>query len=360
VRNQPTIINAPTFPNGMFTPDGGNSLTAAIASEFTTELLVSKQHAHQKLKRKVHQGNPALSIAQNSKGWMDMAGNDILISGNKYDSKSGTRLKAMDSKIIDYGYTSITSSQANFDAFVNRLQRVYRYLVNLQAAQGGGEWDGVLVMRKDLWEVLSERWPIAQYQRMLAQVAAYTNLRANVDVRQLSDAMYTMRQARQLPLDGDVLQIVLDDGMNEEGDEDSASIGPNEFASAVEFVPLRSLGRPMTYITPVRWDAQTITQVMNFGSGMARSSHFVSDGGTILWTMSANRGCIEFDWWISGFYCMHTPQWAARIDKIKYSVDYHLPDSYSDSSYFVGGEGRRVNSSIGYYDEDGTLTKLPF
>ncbi|MDX2140302.1 MAG: hypothetical protein SF123_19605 [Chloroflexota bacterium] len=344
------ILNPPNFGGTLFSQGGqGNEL---IASELSKGLYASKFAALQRLNTVIWQGNPTLS--QSSTGWKDIVGFDQFIGTGKVDSVDGTPLPILDSLIYDWNYQDADSTIA---ALEQRIVHMFMHLQDKQRRQGGGEWDGFIAMRPDLWKILCYKWPVVQYQKILDGLAGFSAARGVVDPKELTEVRINMYNNRVLPIEGQLVPVQLDEFIVEEDNGDKpGQIAADYFASDIYFIPLTALNGalPVTYIVPISWDSQVVNEVLNMANGMARSQLFISDGGRALWTFSGNRGSLEFDWWISFFLVMHTPQWAGQLRNVKYKPVYHALDADSAGSFWASQQGRSAESTIYYYDEGGT------
>lgn len=291
--------------------------------------------------QEVFVANPASNSGQAKR----FTGLDLLINvNNKVDADTSNVCTAANSDIKNFGFDLVSGNGRDI---VQYLEMMYTFLNFNSIRSGLGVWDGVIVMRPELFEEIVKVFPVRAYNEMLAQIAAYANGRVNIDGRQALDFRNELLTQQYLPLKGRRINVVLDDGIFEDDVTTHHELAMGQYASDIYFVPLRAGGVPVTYWKMFNFanDLQnTLVQMLNV------SETFVTDGGFFAWDFNFKNGCLDWTTTVRPRLTMRTTWLAGRIQHVAYAPLQHVRSYDPDSGYFVDG-GRTNTPEHPFYSE---------
>mgnify|MGYP001357046008 CR=1 FL=1 len=276
------------------------------------------------------QGDPSNNTAGG--GYKEFPGLDSQIATGQVDAETGVAINAADSYIRDFGYNDVSGSDADI---VLALSAMEAYLVNKAQRTGLSPVTWKVVMRPELWHVISTIWP-CRYMTDRCGNAAGTPLVVINDNTAVQERD-AMRNGQYIFINGTRYDVVTDDGMYEKDHvTTAASIPAGEFASSIAFVPMTITGGfPVTY-----WEYKSYTGVptqispMREGAQMAR---FWTDGGKFMWVFRDIGFCFNLQAKMEPRAILRVPQLAGRLDNVRYYIDTHFDSPYPASPYFKDG-----------------------
>lgn len=289
------------------------------------EMLVVGVQFSRELNRQMWQGNVSLTN--------EFPGLDYQIATGQLDADvPGKLCTALDSQVLDFGYSNITGTTRDI---VSQLSSLMWYLNwNAQMMQlDPVEW--VVVMRPTLWFELSALWP-CRYLTNHCQSAA------GVDVSVINDDTNVtlstrMRNDMTIPINGQDYRVITDQGIYEYTAATSPSyLNAGQFASSLYVVPLTILsGFPATtrqylnYMDPIG--------AANTAPFAQYRRDFWTDNGVFSWAYDGQYWCYKLAAKSEQRVVLRTPQLAGRIDHVVYEPTAHLRSWEPDSDYFADG-----------------------
>lgn len=292
---------------------------------------------------RVWAGNPVNNNGQ----FRDMMGLDLHINVDTHiDKDSQQTCKAANSDIKNFAYNNVGGNVLDIVEFIEMMD----YYLSWNAEQQGLEpWDYWLVMRPQLWRILSSRWPVQQHMNALVTMANYNNGRVMVDARAVTQERDALRQSKRLPISGTLRDVIVDSTLPEETSATTASLVPGQFASPIVFVPKTVLGGvPVTYFRTFNHANDNSEFVANFMRQFGGAHTFTSDGGAYRWFVAAKNECLKMNMVFNPQLIMHTPQLAGRIEHVMYEPLQHVREWDPDSDYHFNG-GRTSSEPIQFY-----------
>ncbi len=273
-------------------------------------------------------------------GFREMIGLDSQITTGHVDSVTNTLMPAADSDIKNFNYEPVDGSGLND---IVRYLTMLEFFVTNNADRMGLTCTWVIAMRPELWQELTDIWPLAYNTNRGATV-----LSGNTQVNVLGDEMVRQRDAMRKSMTIDInarsYRVVLDDGINEQTNTENASIPSGEFASDLYFVPLTANGFSVTRIEYLDY-RQIMPALAGLGTGIQKVRFWTNDG-RYLWTVQDTRECIDVTGRTQARVVLQTPMLAGRIQNIRYAPLQHLRSSYPDSPYWQdGGVSTRADFS---------------
>lgn len=323
---------APTMPGGY--GSAPNNELAKMYTEFASSWM-------RDFARDLYTGNPANNTARGGRKYF--RGLDLLINTGYRDSDTGIACPAADSIVRSFGNRNIES---NGVSFVRDITNIYRNLRYIAEATGLDPVKWVITMRWSAFYEITEIWP-----------CVYLTYRCNSDDGQRFDAGRAIdmrdqmrgniydRTGQYLLIDGERVEVVIDDGIEELG------IGAGTFRSKMYFVPLTVIGgTPVTYFDYINYDMPN--GAMEFARAVAPNGFYAtSDGGRFLWHKPApTHFCVGQEAKTEPRLVLRTPHLAAVFSGYQYTPIQHEREPFTDSTYFVdGGNTNRANFAPSYY-----------
>jgi hypothetical protein len=190
-------------------------------------------------------------------------------------------------------------------------------------------------MRSQLWEELTNIWPIAYVSTQNVQVLNGTNARLMIDARSEIDRRDAMRANRRLFIRGKDYRVIVDDGITEQTNITNGNLALGEYSSSIYFVPLTANGIPVTRMEYLDY---RLIGTMLAQTQLSGKVSFWTPDGRYLWAYRDYPGfCFDLIARTEQRIVLQTPQLAGRIDNVKYSPLQHLAEPYPDSPYFQNG-----------------------
>lgn len=293
----------------------------------------------------VFTGTPTLNTAQD--GAMQFIGLETLVNtGNKVDALNGTPCPSMDSDVKNFGYDLVNGTGRSI---VNYLDTMYGYLKYNAKKMKLDPVTWKLGMTQGAFEEIVKVWPIEQHLWALDRISNFSNGRVVIDATTATRARDDFLQNFYLPIRGDRVEVVIDDGIPELTPNQTAQLQPGQYASDIYFLPYTVLGGiPVFWIEAFRFDNGNIQAVLNALGN--REAVWSSDGGRFLFWTSRTATCIDLCWRSEPRIILRTPYLAGRILNVAYQPLQHFRQTLPDQPYFVNGG--RINTPIGsYYTE---------
>lgn len=289
------------------------------------------------------------AIANNTAGggYKEFPGLDAQITTGHVDATTGTACTAVDSDVKNFNFASIYSSNANgVPNIVWYLSTLENYLRHNAVRMGLDPVEWAIVMRPEMWDELTQIWPIAYNTNRGAQILGTTagNVHLTLDATDMTAQRDAMRRQMMLAINGRDYPVVTDDGINELTNITSGSVPAGSYASSIYMVPLTINGNfPVTYL-----EYKDYRVGMQQLQGLMGRQTFWTDGGTFSWALDPIRKwCFKMSAKTERRIVLRTPQLAGRIDNILYAPLQHLREPFANSPYqFDGGVSTRSSTTL--------------
>lgn len=333
---------APTVPNGNTAQQALNNevgkamfeLAVAWRRDFATDLYV---------------GNPANNTAGGGRKYY--RGLDILINTGYRDAETGTACPAADSIVANFNSQDVKAQSALIMRTFTSIMRRLRFNA-IEMGLDPVRW--VISMRWSLFYELTEVWPCAYVTYRCQSTnnfsASQPNTSTAAELQQMRDDMrgnWEARTGQYLLIDGQKVEVVIDDAINE------TSLGNGAFNSDVYFVPLTVVGgRRVTYMEYVPYDQPG--GAMDAARALAPDGHyFTTDGGRFLWHKKPPTNfCVQALVKSEPRLILRTPQIAARLTNLAYTPIQHERDAFTTGYYFVnGGKTDRLGYGPSFFSQ---------
>jgi len=287
-------------------------------------------------------GNPANNIGN---AYREFRGLQLLVNTGHVDAFAGTTCPALDSDIKNFGYNDVLT--ATTPSLYQVLEMAHTYVANNARGQGLDPVDFAVVMRPPLWQVFSSVMPVQSIMATLMNMAVPANMSAPVilgnDIQRERDAF---RTSMRIPLNGQSVPVILDDGLPELNNANNANLNPGEYASDIYLLPMRYMGnRPGLRIDYK--DYRFINQEIAATDGIGLT-YRASPDGRFSWSLVHDGPCFKIQAEIEPRIILRVPQLAARIENVKYVPQQHIREPDQDSPYFFKG-GISTRGQAQYY-----------
>lgn len=322
-----TLVGSPMAESGLFTTGPGNPgvpgdlLRNETARKFW-ELGVAFARL---LAVQIWQGNPVNNSAGG--GYKEMTGLDILIGTGHIDAQTGTACASADSDVKDFNYLNVGDNGS--DA-VNALTYIYYTRKDLADRTGVQPVRWVWAMRPEVFYELSAIWPCA-YLTYRCNLAGIDGARVNIDGAEQTRMRDEMRAGKYLLIDGERIEVVVDDGIGTETPTTDANITEGCFASTIYLLPMSVAGgRAVTYMEYFEYSNPSIDEAIgNMVLGRVE--------GPWLTVPRQTNFCIQWQTKIEPRMVLRTPWLAGRLDNVQVCPLQRTRAPFPDDPYYVGG-----------------------
>lgn len=275
---------------------------------------------------------------------MEFSGLETLVGTGRVDVFTNTACPSLDSRIVNFNYGTIEDN--TLDLFVEIVETI-RFIENLASSTGLTPIDLRLVMRRNAFWQIVDRWPCVYASFRCDLGTLNTSFTGNVDgmaQRQMAD---DMRNGQYLLVDGRRYRVEIDDSIPEDTNTTNANVPSGSFASDIYFLPYMVRGGiPATYLEWFDYNSQNgVMQAIQ--DGRLSNEVWSSDGGRFLWTFYRELWCVSWAAKIEPRLRLLTPHLAARISNVMYAPHLHFRDPFPGDPYFVDG-GRVVRDNVPY------------
>jgi len=321
-----------------FTPGGMD--TAGILNIVTkAEMFEAAVCLERKLADHLWNGSPANNNAGG--GYKEFPGLSAQIATGQVDAHNGVLCPALDSDVKSFAYDLVGGTGRDIVEYLSMLEA---YLYFNADRMGLTPWTAVVVMRPELWYVLSEIWPCA-YNTSKCSVRDTAGIDAvpQVDAAAMVRFRDDMRNGMYIDINGRRYPVVTDTGIFEHTNINNANLLPGQYASSIFFVPMTIRGGfPVTYMEYLDYRA-TSSDVDLLGS----PTTFWTDDGRYYWAVEYIKWCFKLSLKSEQRVILRTPQLAGRIDSVKYAPLQHFRSPDPNSPYYKdGGVSMRSDETI--------------
>lgn len=283
----------------------------------------------------IWEGDPTAPAPANTPGGgkKSFLGFDGLIRVGYEDAGGEGECPTMDSQVYDFNFGDVCSGEVDING------RTFNLISLLQAAAMRNEMlardsylmplVGVIVMAEGLWQQLTDCYACLYN---LNNCSANIVLNDGFTIRE-RDAM---REGMYIRLNGKLYVVVTDNGipvLDDSDDPDNLDAG--ERASDIYFIPLSVMGMNVTYMRYLDFRLGAANLNVTSAWGDPRGMFTWTDDGKYLLTRQWVEECWLFSATIMPGLVMRTPQFAWRINNVKWTDAIPFRNPYPDSPDFV-------------------------
>ena len=310
-------VNAGMYPRGLNPSQAVNLVTMS-------QMVGVGERLYRKLVPQTWQGSPANNNAGG--GYKEFPGLDNQIKTGQVDAVSNTAVPALDSYVKSFAYQLVSVA-----SLVSEISMMHYYLTTLAEDTGMGPVNWVLCMRPQLFFELTAVWPLTYNTDKVSALTG--NSRLMVDGTDMTRQRDDMRNNKYLIVNGERVDVVLDVGIYEQNSTNDANLGGAEYASSIYMVPLTVNGN-----MPVAYREYFDYRAAQLSVNLLRSKEdFWTDNGVFSWALEQIKWCINLTARTQQRVVLRTPQFAGRLDNVKYIPLEHLREFDPDSPYHKNG-----------------------
>ena len=320
-----TLIGSPIAQSGIFATGPGDPsvpgdlLTNEVARKFW-ELGVA---VHRLISQQLWVGTPANNSGGG--GYKEMTGFQTLISTGHLDAETGTACPSLDADLKDFQCEKLDD---NPDRLIDMLSNLIRTRRDLAFRTGLSPVRYILAMRPELFWELTAVWPCS-YLTYRCTVTGQE--RINVDANEAVKFRDDMRQGRYLLIDGERIDVVLDDGIPVATPTTDSSVTEGCQCSDIYLIPMSVVGgRAVTYMEYMDYGNPSISSALG-NLILARQ-----EGAFLIWPRQTNQ-CVVWQTKVEPRLIIRTPWLAGRIQNVEYCPTQQARTPFPDDPYFEDG-----------------------
>lgn len=276
------------------------------------------------MSRQIWGGTPANNSGGG--GYKEMTSFSVLVNTGYKDAETGTSCPAMDSYLSNFAYGSVSTSGT---AIIAAITDMY-YQVKRRAEMTGVmpvRW--VFAMRSQMFYELSAVWPCAYLSYRCNPSSGATEFIDAQDAVRFRDEM---RAGRYLLIDGERVEVVLDEGIPElDGNSSGSNFPSGCFSSDIYLIPMSVVGgRSVTFLEYFQYQNPSIQEALgNMVLGRI-------EGAFLTWPRQTNQ-CVVWQTKVEPRLILRTPWLAARLQNVVYCPIQHEREAFPDDPYFANG-----------------------
>lgn len=330
------MVGSPIDASGLFS-SGNASPTAPsdlLTNEIARKFWERNVAFHRLLSVQLWQGNPDNN--QSSGAYKEMTSFNILVNTGYVDAENGAACAAMDSYVSNFNNARIDLAGGG-TSIVNAVTNMYYQVKDRATRMGVMPVRWVFAMRPQLFYELTSIWPCS-YLTYRCQVAG--NERVNVDAQDQVRFRDEMRAGAYLLIDGERVEVILDDGIDERNGNESSAFPKGCFSTDIYLIPMSVVGgQAVTFMEYFQYSNAAINEALA-NMALARV-----EGAFLTWPRQTNQ-CIQWQSKIEPRLILRTPWLAARLNNVVYCPVQHTRDAFPADPYFTdGGRTSRAGPS---------------
>lgn len=331
------MVGSPIHQSGIFSAGAQSPATPAdlLVSEVRDLFWERNISIHRLLSQQLWVGSPANNIGQ---AYMEMTGFDTLITTGHVDAQLNTSCPSIDSDLKNFNYARL---DGHCDDVVTIVTELYHHIKDIADRTGVMPVRWVFAMRPQLFYELTKCWPCSylSYRCELPDNAELV-VTGDEQVKMRDD----MRTGRYLLIDGEKVDVVLDDGIVEWTNTTNASVTSGCFASDIYLIPMSVLGgRSVTYLEYFDFGNPQLGSVLGDSLVLGRV-----EGAFLTWVRQTNQ-CVVWQTKVEPRLVMRTPWLAGRVQNVMYCPLQHDREPFPDAPYFVDGGVTTGRPGPSYY-----------
>lgn len=295
---------------------------------------------HRLLTKQLWRGNPATGNTAGG-GYKEMTGLDLLINTGYVDAENGQACAAMDSIVRNFNHGRLDLNATVQNNLIAQIVDIFYQLKSRADRAGVSPVRWAIAMKPQLFYEITKFWPCTYLTSNCLQAGTGTPLFTNS-----SDAIRfrdEMRSGEYLLIDGERVDVILDDGIDEDDGNNSGGNFPKGcFETDIFFLPMSMVGgQSVLYLEYFQYQNPSIQDAIG-NMILARI-----EGAFITWPRQTNL-CIQWQSKIEPRLVLRTPWLAAKLQNVVYCPIQHERDIYPEDPYFTNG-GRTTRSGPSYH-----------
>lgn len=322
-----TLVGSPIASSGLFNTgqQGAQAPGDVLTNEVSRKFWERNVSLWRLLSRQLWNGSPVNNTAGG--GYKEMTGFSVLVNTGHRDAETGVACPALDSYISNFNYGSVSTSGTQI---ISAITDMYYQMKRRAELTGIAPVRWVFAMRSQLFYEISAVWPCAYLSYRCNPSSGATEFIDAQDAVRFRDEM---RSGRYLLIDGERIEVVLDDGMPElDGNSSGGSFPGGCFATDIYLIPMSVVGgRAVTFMEYFDYGNASLATALSDNLVLARQ-----EGAFLTWIRQKNQ-CIVWQTKVEPRLIMRTPWLAARLQNVVYCPVQHERTSFPNDPYFVDG-----------------------
>lgn len=319
------LIGSPIQNTGLFLNSGPAATSGPaeiLNNEINNRMWALSVSLHRLLSQQLWTGTPSANTAGG--GYAEMTGIDLLVNTGHVDALSQTACPSVDSLISNFNYGNISENGGDI---VELFTYHFRYLRDLAFRTGVNPVRWVIAMRPEVFQELTAVWPCA-YLTYRCSFGDNDAARVLVDGNEQVKMRDEMRGGSYLVIDGERVEVVVDDGIPEAtGPANAAS-----FSSNIYILPMSILGgKAVLYLEHFDFSNPSISAASALAPNMFRVE------GPWIMTHKVRNWCLQVQVKIEPRLVLRTPWLASRINNVVASPLLRTRQPFPENPYYVDG-----------------------
>jgi hypothetical protein len=278
-------------------------------------------------------------------GYKEYFGLESLVTAVHKDVITNVNCPSLASDVKNFNYKSVENNSAELFTV---LTMIYRFVKHNARTMGFDPVTWVFVMRSDLFQQLTDFWPLVYASYRGAGSAGNPN---NTDALVLRQMSIDMQNGNYLKIDNVNVPVVLDDYITEWTNTTNNKVPNAAFASDIYLLPLQVRGNlQVLFYEYFNFDGPN-GAMQAVRDGRLGTEVYTTDGGRFIWTTQHTNWCFAWISQIQPRLRLLAPQLAGRLQNVVYAPLQHFRQPVPTDPYFVNGGNTTASALFTPYDK---------
>lgn len=317
----------------------GDAPTDVLTNEISRKFWERNVSFYRLLSQQIWAGNPTNNAAGG--GYKEMTGLQALVNTGYVDAETGVACPAVDSYVRSFNHGRFDNA-TDATNLVRAITDLY-YQVKRNAQMAGVmpvRW--AFAMRSQMFYELTAIWPCSYLSFRCATSIVSPAMVGQIDATDAIRLRDEMRAGSYLLVDGDRIDVILDDAIPETSNTNDQNVPSGCFASDIYLLPFSVVGG--TSVLFMEYFEYSNPSLMDALGNMILGR---VEGAFITWPKQINQ-CIQWQSKIEPRLVLRTPWLAARLQDVVYCPVQHEREPFPTDPYFVNG-GKVSRSGPSFY-----------
>ena len=331
-----SLVGSPMAATGPFSNGPGNPNVPGdmLTNEISRKMWELGISFHRLLATQLWTGDPANNSA--GEGYKEMTGFEQLVITGHVDAETNLSLPSLDADLVSFAYANVADSGS---ALVDALAYMYMTRKDLAERTGMTPVRWVFAMRQELFWEITKIWPCS-YLSYQCNLTGNAQLQINAaDQVRMRDEL---RAGKYLMINGDRIEVVIDDGIPFTTNTTDANVTSGCFASDIYLIPMSVTGgRAVTFLEYADYSNASLSDAFALGDGGVRVL------GPWLVAFARKIWCVKWQAKIEPRLIMRTPWLSGRLQNVMFCPTENARQPFPSDPYFTnGGESSRPGPSF--------------
>lgn len=321
-----SLVGSPIQQSGLFNtgPASGSAPADLLRNEVSRKMWELATAFHRLLGRQIWTGSPANN---NGDAYKELTGLNLLVTTGHTDAETGVALPSVDSDVKDFNYLSV---EDNGPALVEALSFLYHTRRSLAEQTGVMPVRFVFAMHPDTFHEISAVWPCSYLTYNCDVNELGTNGRVTINADAQIALRDQIRRERFLPIEGDRVEVILDDGIPRNTSTNDANVPEGCFATDIFLLPMSVAGSSTLFMEFFQYTNPSLQDALgNMVLGRIE--------GAWITVPQQLRWCVSWLTKIEPRLILRTPWLAGRLDNVVTCPLQVQRSPFPDDPYHVDG-----------------------